>query len=93
MPDPAPSGGGELMPVEFKCPACGEPLTVAWQEREREEDPRRGLPAEVLAAMPPEGVSAAELDAARSPRGAWTAATLAGWGVPWPRRPAAGAMS
>lgn len=26
----------------------------------------------------------AEIDAARSPKGAWTARTLAGWGVPWP---------
>lgn len=26
----------------------------------------------------------AEIDAARSPKGAWTAKTLKGWGVPWP---------
>ena len=25
-----------------------------------------------------------EIEAARSPRGGWTAATLAAWGVPWP---------
>jgi len=25
-----------------------------------------------------------EIDAARTPRGAWTKATLASWGVPWP---------
>lgn len=26
----------------------------------------------------------AEIEAARSPAGGWTRATLAGWGVPWP---------
>jgi hypothetical protein len=25
-----------------------------------------------------------QIEAAKSPRGAWTKATLAGWGVPWP---------
>lgn len=28
--------------------------------------------------------TAAEIEAAKTPRGAWTRATLAGWGVPWP---------
>ncbi|RXR21563.1 hypothetical protein EQW78_17790 [Oerskovia turbata] len=28
--------------------------------------------------------TAAEIDAARTPAGGWTRATLAGWGVPWP---------
>jgi hypothetical protein len=27
---------------------------------------------------------AAEIDAARTPAGAWSRATLASWGVPWP---------
>jgi hypothetical protein len=30
------------------------------------------------------GASEAEIMAARSPRGAWTAKTLRQWGVPWP---------
>ena len=38
--------------------------------------------AAILASLPK--VSAAEIEAARSPRGGWTRATLAGWGVPWP---------
>ena len=29
-------------------------------------------------------VTREEMEAARSPRGGWTAATLAKWGVPWP---------
>ena len=29
-------------------------------------------------------LTAEEIEAARSRRGGWTAATLAGWGVPWP---------
>lgn len=29
-------------------------------------------------------VTAEEIEAARSPRGGWTKATLAKWGVPWP---------
>lgn len=41
----------------------------------------------VAAAAPPHGpapVSEAEIMAARTPKGAWTRATLAGWGVSWP---------
>lgn len=30
------------------------------------------------------GVSALDIDRARSPAGGWTAETLATWGVPWP---------
>lgn len=30
--------------------------------------------------------SPAEVDAALTPRGAWTAATLANWGIAWPPR-------
>ena len=29
-------------------------------------------------------LTAEEIEAGRSPRGGWTRATLAGWGVPWP---------
>jgi hypothetical protein len=29
-------------------------------------------------------ITEAELEAARSPKGGWTAKTLAAWGVPWP---------
>ena len=29
-------------------------------------------------------LTAEEIEAGRSPRGGWTAATLAAWGVPWP---------
>ena len=36
----------------------------------------------VLAGLP--RVTPAEIEAARSPRGGWTRATLASWGVPWP---------
>lgn len=32
----------------------------------------------------PEGASREEIEARKSPRGAWTAKTLAEWGVPWP---------
>lgn len=34
--------------------------------------------------MTPLKLTEAEIDAARSPKGAWTAKTLKGWGVPWP---------
>lgn len=30
------------------------------------------------------GPTADEIEAARSPRGGWSSATLASWGVPWP---------
>lgn len=32
----------------------------------------------------PRILTAEEIEAGRSPRGGWTRATLAGWGVPWP---------
>lgn len=36
----------------------------------------------ILAGLP--RISPEEIDAARSPRGGWTRATLARWNVPWP---------
>lgn len=36
----------------------------------------------ILAGLPK--VTAAEIDAARSPRGGWTRETLSRWNVPWP---------
>ena len=34
---------------------------------------------------PTEGIipTAADIEAAKTPRGSWTRETLAGWGVPW----------
>lgn len=39
---------------------------------------------EVLAAIPFGTMTEDEILAARTPAGSWTAATLNGWGVPWP---------
>lgn len=39
---------------------------------------------QALADRPPVRLTAQEIEAGRSPRGGWTAAQLAAWGVPWP---------
>jgi len=39
---------------------------------------------QALADRPPVRLTAQEIEAGRSPRGGWTEATLAAWGVPWP---------
>lgn len=40
--------------------------------------------SEGLELVPVGAVSAEDIMNGRSPRGSWTKATLAGWGVPWP---------
>lgn len=53
------------------------------QARAAQRTPEQQAEVEaVLAGLP--RVSAEEVEAARSPRGGWTRATLASWGVPWP---------
>ena len=50
----------------------------------RQEKAGRRTPEQtaILASLP--RVSAEEIEAARSPRGGWTRATLAAWDIPWP---------
>jgi hypothetical protein len=58
-------------------------IAVRQQARAARRTPEQQAEIEaILAGLP--RVSAEEIEAGRSPRGGWTKATLAGWGVPWP---------
>ena len=46
--------------------------------------PQRDKPASTHDPSSALKLTAAQIDAARTPKGAWTRATLARWGVPWP---------
>ena len=54
-------------------------IAVRQQDKAARRTPEQ---AAILAGLP--RVSAEEIEAARSPRGGWTKATLAAWGIPWP---------
>ena len=54
-------------------------IAIRQQARAARQTPEQ---AAVLASLP--RVTLEEIEAARSPSGGWTKATLAGWGIPWP---------
>lgn len=67
------------------CSAFGHQAGVAREGAQTSQTAAVGGRATAAGGSPvPLKLTEEELEAARSPRGGWTARTLAGWGVPWP---------
>jgi hypothetical protein len=83
----APPGAlcGHPGPGRSICKGRFVAAAIALRQQARAAQRTPGQQAEldaVLAGLP--RVSAAEIEAGRSPRGGWTRNQLAEWGVPWP---------
>jgi hypothetical protein len=48
------------------------------------QPPQHEVDGDELWQIPKNIVTAKQVEAAKSPRGGWTKATLAEWGIPWP---------